>query len=340
MSKSLIDSELSSCFQRMGLVAAIMVVCLHMGSTDCMDSSGWWFFVIVKQICKMAVPWFFFASGFFIVGHYGESGWYVKSLRSRVKSLLVPYVVWSVLFSIYFTAIYARNSGLQNVIVNHWVSYLGLNPIIAPFYSTMWYIRALMVFALLSPMFVVLVRKFGWWIVGFLWLADFVFRLNYGMPGSGFFWFVFSLEGAAYFACGIGIRLRLISLPRLINTIWFRVIVIGSLLSFLTVFTMAYRRGHPLFCYEGALIPCAMGLVWWLVSYSCPKPSKFDRLSFPLYLIFGFCGNIISAIVLKDSSSALQLLLRVVSVTVCSMAIAIGLKRYTPRLANLIFGGR
>jgi fucose 4-O-acetylase-like acetyltransferase len=89
-----VGPELGKRFSAMSLICAIMVVFLHMGATDCMDSSGWWFYVVVKQICKMVVPWFFFASGFFIVGYYGESGWYVKSLKSRGKSLRIPYVVW------------------------------------------------------------------------------------------------------------------------------------------------------------------------------------------------------------------------------------------------------
>ena len=53
----------------------------------------------------MAVPFFFFISGFFLSGHVHEDGWVRRELRKRMKTLVVPYFIWvviAVLFSFAF----------------------------------------------------------------------------------------------------------------------------------------------------------------------------------------------------------------------------------------------
>lgn len=340
MHETAISPEMSAQFARMSLISAIMVVCLHMGTTNVVDSSGWWFYVVVKQICKMAVPWFFLASGFFLVGHCGGPGWYRRSLCSRVRTLVVPYLIWCAIFSLYFTVVCARKSGFGAVVDQYWITYFGLNPMKAPFYSVMWYFRALIAFVALSPLFIGLLRRFGWLLIGFLWLVDFVFRLNYGMPGSGFFWFVFSLEGAAYFACGIGLRLRMLSFPTWSGRPWFVMCVSCAAVLFLAVFTGLYRCGYPMFCFQGALIPLTLALLWWSVSLVRPRSTNADQLAFPLFLVHGFFLGIISSAVFTDSSSAVHLFLRVICVVLLSTVVVIVMKRTFPRLSTVMFGGR
>ena len=98
MSISLVDSRQSAVFSRMSLICAIMVVCLHVGSNDCVNTVAWWFLVVEKQICKLAVPWFFLVAGYFLVNHYGEDHWYRDSILSRVRSLALPYLFWRLMF--------------------------------------------------------------------------------------------------------------------------------------------------------------------------------------------------------------------------------------------------
>lgn len=337
-----VKSELGARFSAMSLICAVMVVCLHMGSTDCMDSSGWWFYVVGKQICKIAVPWFFLASGFFLVGHCDRKDWYSRALKTRIKTLLVPYLFWCGLFAVYFTIICARKSGLIPVVSRNWLLYFGLDPVKAPFCSVMWYLRALMIFILISPAFIVVVRRLGWWAVGFLWLADCVFRLHYGMPGSGFFWFVFSLEGAAYFALGIAIRLGCVSFPfpALARSKYWGICGCVILLVLLCLATVLYRKGHPVFCYEGVLIPFAMMVCWRVASCVAPFLGRWGEFSFPLYLVHVYPMNLLTAMVFKDSTSAAHLLLRIGGTLFLSALAIVLIRRFAPKLSAFAFGGR
>ena len=43
---------------------------------------------------KIAVPFFFLASGYFLAGHLDEDGWYGRKVKKRVFSLVIPLLLW------------------------------------------------------------------------------------------------------------------------------------------------------------------------------------------------------------------------------------------------------
>ena len=85
------------------MVCAMLVVTIH---TPCEP-------FIQKRLLAInavAVPLFFLISGYLFAGGTSEPGWYAKKVSSRVKSLLVPYVVWNVMYwlPVYIAAIIAN----------------------------------------------------------------------------------------------------------------------------------------------------------------------------------------------------------------------------------------
>lgn len=116
------------------LLALGTVVCLHLPSLPQHALLGW------------AVPWFFFASGF----------WYARSakpfgeqVRTRVMSLLVPYFLWNLIwYPILLMANWlgVRCCGATRVVdgsLSCVIRCLGLNPLAWPALVPTWFLRAL-----------------------------------------------------------------------------------------------------------------------------------------------------------------------------------------------------
>lgn len=86
-----ISSETSRKISNIGLLCALMVVCIHTPWPLKMPSLAIVHF-LRRGIGQMAVPFFFAVSGVFLAAHFKESDWYKRELAKRVRTLLLPYV--------------------------------------------------------------------------------------------------------------------------------------------------------------------------------------------------------------------------------------------------------
>ena len=86
-----IDGELSSRFSKMGFLSALLIVYLHSGCAADREVVGATLHHIISVFCRVAIPWFFYAAGFFLASHIGEDGWYKREVVKRVRTLLIPF---------------------------------------------------------------------------------------------------------------------------------------------------------------------------------------------------------------------------------------------------------
>ena len=87
----------SAFFRWMGLGAACLVVTIHLPYGE-----GSWLEGVLKHgIARVAVPWFFFASGFWLVGRSGAAAGLKQMWWQRVRTLLVPFAVANVLWFVW-----------------------------------------------------------------------------------------------------------------------------------------------------------------------------------------------------------------------------------------------
>lgn len=192
----------------------LFVIFIHQNPT--VEKTGivsLWFHSIVV----VAVPVFFILSGYF----FFKSGWdrdcswidtYLKKNKARIKTLLVPYLLWNLLpvfnilagncYSILFRgkstdALVCFLSGLWDGGLWHiwWDKTNGS----MPFDSPLWYVRDLMILCLLSPAIYYAVRRFGWMLMSVLVL---VYICDMG-GGIGL-----SLTGMAFFSLGATLALK------------------------------------------------------------------------------------------------------------------------------------
>lgn len=285
-----ISDGLSAKIANMGFMCACLVVFIHVVYSPVRGSFGWWIAELTHHgVCFVAVPFFFIFSGFFLGLHVDGSGWYKREVLKRVKSLLIPFLVFATLFFILQTSFslgvnLCHGKGLTLSFGLEELQYVyGLNWFKLVRYNLLWYLRALFVLVLISPLLAKVVRT------GTCGLL--VLFLPYGLtpflnPGSSletFFEFGFSLKGLFYFS--VGLYLALHRQEFRIS----RILVIGSLaLSLVLLVARSLLYDCPIlsrYCFL-FFIPTFMLPLWALFPVE-QKAWRVSCYSLPLYLLHG-----------------------------------------------------
>lgn len=137
-------------------------------------------FILSNIIARVAVPLFFLCSGFlFFYKTIGFSfNTYLDKLKKRIRTLLIPFFVWNVLFIIVYSLFsYLENGSLfgEGFGVKEWLKAFGFNCSHHPVNYPLWFIGDLMIAALLSPIIYWLTKKLNIifpLILGCLWIVN------------------------------------------------------------------------------------------------------------------------------------------------------------------------
>ena len=165
-------------FLRLPLIVLVVMIHMNPGVPDIKDlvnfpAANFIYDSLFKRgIASVAVPAFFFISGFFYFygKTWGVPAW-VKNTRSRVRSLAVPFFLWSVPVVAYVILVYKLGLTRSTIVAENstsitaWAkSIFGLNygegstmafPLLGPF----WFVRDLFVVSLLSPLWHLLLKN-------------------------------------------------------------------------------------------------------------------------------------------------------------------------------------
>ena len=156
MNSSTVDNYFSKKITILSFFLCCGVVSQHVKWT-CLDYEtlnsirDFWFFIV-----ETCVPFFFIVSGYLFFRTYQSDNW-KKKLKSRINSLLVPYLLWNVFYSVVMLLLFKagfvtniqRKEGLLGVVTS----------CINSEYSPLWFIKDLMVFVCISPMMYYLLRN-------------------------------------------------------------------------------------------------------------------------------------------------------------------------------------
>jgi surface polysaccharide O-acyltransferase-like enzyme len=134
----------------------------------------WFDSYVIESFVRIAVPLFFFISGFLFfngVDRFGR-GEYWNKLKSRIKRLLVPYILWGVLaiFVKYVFFLFGEDDSVY-LFDNYlkWIYYI----VWQPFNYQLWFVRDLFLVVLISPLIYFLLKRLKIWFVlllGGVWL--------------------------------------------------------------------------------------------------------------------------------------------------------------------------
>lgn len=284
------DVDTSNRFANMSIISALMVVLIHVLKRPQEPGSLSYGFRYLtgEGICRIAVPFFFLAAGYFIARHLDEPGYWKREVLKRVKTLVVPFFAWSTIcFVLCSGLIIMANifegrdlcTGLFSF--NRIMRSLGIHPFNVPELRQLWFVRVLFIFVLLLPLFQRYLSK------GACLAASFVVYLIFKPLGSNLiggqlaelinFGF-FSLEGMFYFS--LGIYLAREKLDRIIASL-----KVGFAMLSLGLVVMMLRARFGVFN-DVVLYASVPLMLLGVLSLIPDRPFGFLRgYSFPIYLI-------------------------------------------------------
>lgn len=155
-------------------------------------------FFVVQGLTRIAVPMFFLFSGYlFSLKFNGTLVEYAAKLRKRIKTLLVPYLFWSLLgILIYFivqllpfTHKYFYRELISEYSFMKFLETLFINPI--PY--QLWFMRDLFVLVVLSPLIYFGAKRLNVFLL-FVLLIMWYFNFNF---------YILSVESLFFYTCGV-----------------------------------------------------------------------------------------------------------------------------------------
>ena len=299
-------------------------------------------------LTRIAVPFFFVCSGFFLAKHLGTAKDWLAAVRRRVRTLLVPFFIWTMIeilflplaisfFDDAFSAQLIGSSAIQFLNRYDWIY-----PLEKLFYKgpivPLWYLRYLFVFVLIAPGIGWLTRRFGKGWLALSFAAGILYHLLPGQKVAMLFGYLFSLPGLFYFSCGIYLYSHRLPVLRTRPAIAMALVL---LVGRFALSANGFGAFVP-FLVEAA-IPFLL-LVAWKLTPAMSLPKWLEGMSFPIYLMqmcsFACLSPVFQLIPhLNDSPNACAVVRLVVGV--CGpIVVALCLRRICPRLSRLLFGDR
>lgn len=282
------------------------------------------------------LPILFFLSGylFFYSRHENQistpaSLWlsttYVQKIKKRIKSLLIPYIIWSIISIIYISTIKHEEikiHSLWDILLLFWDIGNG-----SPIGLALWYIRNLLVFVILSPVYFFIV-KYLKHLTLFLLLSLQTLKISIDFPYFN-----------EYLLLGSYLSLMEISVEKVSSFFNWKFCFVGYILCKIVPFIFDVPQANVYVVMSLCLI--------WLIGLLKKKdiPSKYTVASTFIYLMHPYLTGIRNLYIkFGDSTSLLQDMTIWCATALTVLLICFGtfylLKRFVPQLLSLVSGGR
>lgn len=309
-----------------------------------------------QVIASIAVPLFFFMSGFlfFLCAKFNK-GVYFNKIKSRFRTLLIPYLFWNISFiTIHYVVSHLPGISSSFSGVNYtweyftsalWGRYSEQENMSFPIVYQFWFIRDLMVIVILTPLifyFLKFTKWYGLLAVGLCWFLNISIPYQYNVVNMVSLFFF--MAGAHFSIC----RKNLVEEVSLIRKNWIYLFYI--LVAIADLCTKKYT--YNLFVHNiGILlgIICCFKLSVYLLIKCNVKPIPFlSAASFFVFAVYNpwllsiGCKKILFMIFQPENDLALTSLYFIIVLFVVIIALIFYylLKRFLPRFTTVITGGR
>lgn len=192
----MISERLSNKFRICSLLATVFVVYRHSfvvhafyGTNTCNNQVVMFFTHWISGLTEVAVPMFFMISGFFFLGKdYYSWTKYRSMIQKKTKTLLIPFVFWNVV-GLLVLLLYKSSDIPHEILafVKHFF--------ISDYNGPLWYVRDIMLFMLLIPLYQWMFNKHLRWLCGIV--IAYLFAKWQPVDCA-----VFSSEGILFFVLG------------------------------------------------------------------------------------------------------------------------------------------
>lgn len=301
-------------------------------------------------ISSAAVPLFFLISAFLFFADFQFTfEWFSKKLRSRIRTLLVPYIFWNLSYLL-FKLIVQTNPMLSSKIggttkrILDYTCFDYFDALLAwtnfPISYQFWFIRDLIIMIVLAPLIWLAIRKLSWLPTIFfmiIWIADLGRIANIHNEA----WFFFSL-GCLIAQGKLNIKINA-------NYQYVLLYTYVILAAAITALNVAGLESPVL----SKLITLGGVAAIWYASDMMISEGKFRdaliRMSAYSFFIFaahepllGMAAKVIGRLSILDGYTAAFLMYFALPMTTIALLLSIGLvlKQRTPRFYGLVTGGR
>lgn len=347
-----ISAELSLKLSNMSFICSILVVMIHVWAPQQIGTCAWWIHSLTS-VRDIAVPFFFLVSGYFLAAHINELGWWRSETHKRIKTLFVPYILWSVFWFVFWLLrkiLFNIGSGDKwscgiEKIVCSWRIF-GLDVFNHPQLPTLWYVRSLLILILLSPLLLVCLRKFPKTV---LCLTFIKWIFYWGEEYGTWFYFIDRFLACGFlffFMLGMALRLNLITGPSqkykgygagfIALILW--IVIYGSQ-------TFGKKIGVNL-SFDVILILKQFESAFWLYFVWTIMPVKkwpewLTKMSFAIYLIHWFVViGVWCPYAGRPPVTVMEYVSSVMFGVIGSILVVCVLRKFMPKLSVILFGGR
>lgn len=351
MVKFIISNRSSQLINVLKCLCCIGVVSLHssfssikVGSQELVvDGWGWDIFVDVFYIIfRSLVPLFFFVSGYLFFLNYEKFSlpWFIKKLKKRIRTLLIPYLCGILLVYIFFNVSGIFLKGIMSSGSSH-----DYNPLTMFWHplpnAVLWFLRDLMVVMLLSPIVIRIMEWTRWSVlilIFVLWLTD-IWRFQ--LPGLSSISFLFFYIGAFFSFYKIDFIVKLCSLNTFVLTLiplLFGVFVITAYL-----FQSEYLTKLSIFLGMPTIV---------IISNMCMTPQYLSRINFGFWMpatFFVYAYHVMIEVIIKKTlftvihpnNAIWNYVIYFITVFLCVVflcAVYYIISKYLPKIAALLTG--
>lgn len=336
----MIQTAVSERIKSVSLLAIFLVIVQHWSYGISLDRSldRLWYYGIGFSFCDWPVSFFMIVSGFFLGKKACEGeGWWLRETFKRIRSLLVPYVIWCLIAVI-------GGKWLLHGEKIAWLYDMGIT-VITPYNGAMWYVKTLFLFCLIAPVLVTVSRL----VVRFKCCGGVVFA---GIYLLALFLPMRSVQVFALFYFLLGMIIAQGGFSRIAD--WMGKRYVAVVIAFLLVHVggcvySLISNVQPGW-YRFSLTPFAIAAVWFCPLYGTGPGGRTltGRVSFLHYArkrtFFIYCSQAIVQMVLADfvcsgGRAELAALMALVTLCMCVVA-AFAIEKTMPPVMDLLCGGR
>ena len=346
------DKYISNKLKNMSLIMTFFVVILHSNNLE--DSTVFNINTLIQNfigqgIVRIAVPIFFLISGYlFFYKFQPSTEAYLKKYKKRFKSLFIPYFIWCtgwlvILYLVELTS-FGRSMFSDRIVANYNAAELFKNTYIYPLPYQFWYIRALMVNVLITPIIYFVISKLKdkalivllvFWFFDVIYYPILMFSVGACFAIGDFDLYFKKLRDKTHLF-GIGYLLSII------------------LKTILIYMTKIPHYDYVLLLAENLIILCGVPFVWLAYDAIAEKYKKeFDlgkEMRLAKYGIFIYFFHIPLQSIIKKfwfkavslssvSSLIIFFVAPIITITICA-CVAVFMRKYMTKIYMVLSGGR